>query len=292
MAEPRRARSSARSCTTSSAATPRCGAPRCCGCARPTSARSSTPTACSPAWPLTYDDLAPWYDRAERLYQVHGRVGSDPTDPPRGEFPYPPVQHEAEVEWAVQGLRDQGLHPSYLPLGLIEPGHRRLRAVQHLQLLPVPGAREVRHRRGLRDRGRQGRQRRPVDRRPRRAAGHRPLRRPRHRGRRTPRRRDDPRAGRHGRAQRRRGELGRPAARQRHRPAPRRAGQQQRAGRPQLHGPPRHDDGGDAPAAGEPDRRSRRPSRSTTSTSPTATGRRSATSSRRAGRTRRSCGRS
>src|SRR6476469_650873 len=53
------------------------------------------PDGLSPAWPITYADLAPWYDRAERLYHVHGRadaaLGGDPTDPPRGDFPYPPV---------------------------------------------------------------------------------------------------------------------------------------------------------------------------------------------------------
>ncbi len=33
----------------------------------------------SPAWPISYDDLAPYYTRAERLYSVHGLRGSDPT---------------------------------------------------------------------------------------------------------------------------------------------------------------------------------------------------------------------
>ena len=37
----------------------------------------------SPAWPITYEDLAPYYDRAERLYSVHGEESSDPTEPPR-----------------------------------------------------------------------------------------------------------------------------------------------------------------------------------------------------------------
>jgi choline dehydrogenase-like flavoprotein len=32
------------------------------------------PDGRSPAWPIGYDDLAPWYDRAERLYHVHGRA--------------------------------------------------------------------------------------------------------------------------------------------------------------------------------------------------------------------------
>jgi choline dehydrogenase-like flavoprotein len=76
----------------------------------------------SPAWPIDYDTLEPWYDRAERLYQVHGQHGVDPTDPERGPFPHPPVPHEARMAEIVDGLRAQGLHPSYLPLGLVDPG--------------------------------------------------------------------------------------------------------------------------------------------------------------------------
>ena len=34
----------------------------------------------SPAWPITYEDLEPYYTKAERLYQVHGERGLDPTD--------------------------------------------------------------------------------------------------------------------------------------------------------------------------------------------------------------------
>ena len=74
----------------------------------------------SPAWPIEYDTLAPYYDRAECLYQVHGEQGADPTDPPRGPFPYPPVPHSPEMGAIVEQLRDQGLHPSPLPLGLLE----------------------------------------------------------------------------------------------------------------------------------------------------------------------------
>jgi choline dehydrogenase-like flavoprotein len=76
----------------------------------------------SPGWPIDYDTLAPWYDEAERLYQVHGQHGVDPTDPDRGPFPHPPVPHEARMAQIVEGLRAQGLHPSYLPLGLVDPG--------------------------------------------------------------------------------------------------------------------------------------------------------------------------
>jgi len=76
----------------------------------------------SPAWPIDYDTLAPYYDRAEQLYHVHGQAGGDPTEPPRGPFPYAPIAHSAGMEAVVEGLRRQGLHPSHLPLGLIRPG--------------------------------------------------------------------------------------------------------------------------------------------------------------------------
>jgi choline dehydrogenase-like flavoprotein len=75
----------------------------------------------SPAWPIDYDTLAPYYDRAEGLYHVHGQHGVDPTEPSRGPFPYPPIAHEPVVGDIVERLREQGLHPSPLPLGLIRP---------------------------------------------------------------------------------------------------------------------------------------------------------------------------
>ncbi len=36
----------------------------------------------SPAWPIRYDELEPYYTEAEHLYQVHGERGVDPTEPP------------------------------------------------------------------------------------------------------------------------------------------------------------------------------------------------------------------
>ena len=74
----------------------------------------------SPAWPIDYDTLAPFYDRAERLYEVHGQHGLDPTEGTRGPFPFPPVAHSRVVGEIVEKLKAQGLHPSPLPLGLRE----------------------------------------------------------------------------------------------------------------------------------------------------------------------------
>ena len=74
----------------------------------------------SPAWPIDYDTLEPYYDEAERIYQVHGAAGEDPTEPRRGPYPYPAVPHSAGMAAIVDQLRSYGLTPSSLPLGILD----------------------------------------------------------------------------------------------------------------------------------------------------------------------------
>jgi choline dehydrogenase-like flavoprotein len=77
----------------------------------------NTSTA-SPAWPIDYRTLEPYYERAEQLYAVHGQDGIDPTEPPRNPYPHPPVPHAPLMASIADTLRRRGLHPSPLPLGL------------------------------------------------------------------------------------------------------------------------------------------------------------------------------
>ncbi len=73
----------------------------------------------SPEWPLKYQDFAPYYTQAEKLYQVHGKQGLDPTEPPRqGEYPFPAISHEPRIEEIHQRLAAKGLNPFYLPLAI------------------------------------------------------------------------------------------------------------------------------------------------------------------------------
>ncbi len=73
----------------------------------------------SPAWPFPYEELEPWYAKAEALYQVRGSLGEDPTEPPHSTaFPYPPVPDEAPIARARAELTALGLHPFSLPLGV------------------------------------------------------------------------------------------------------------------------------------------------------------------------------
>src|ERR671919_1818387 len=73
----------------------------------------------SPAWPISYADLEPYYTEAERLYLVHGRAGEDPTEPPRsGPFPYPAVSHAPRIQQLHDDLLRVGHHPFHLPVGI------------------------------------------------------------------------------------------------------------------------------------------------------------------------------
>jgi choline dehydrogenase-like flavoprotein len=73
----------------------------------------------SPAWPIRYEDLEPYYTQAEHLYLVHGRHGEDPTEGPvSAQYAYPPVQHEPRIQQLSDDLEKQGLHPFHLPIGV------------------------------------------------------------------------------------------------------------------------------------------------------------------------------
>lgn len=73
----------------------------------------------APAWPVSYDEFAPYYDEAERLMGTHGTAGEDPIEPPRsGPFPHPAIGHEPEVEAIAEKLRAKGLRPFSLPIAI------------------------------------------------------------------------------------------------------------------------------------------------------------------------------
>jgi choline dehydrogenase-like flavoprotein len=74
----------------------------------------------SPAWPIGYDVLEPYYTQAEQLYQVHGADGEDPSEPPRSApYPFPPVSHEPRIQQLFDDLAKIGLHPFHAPCGVM-----------------------------------------------------------------------------------------------------------------------------------------------------------------------------
>lgn len=78
------------------------------------------PGGVSPAWPIDYADLAPFYTEAEKLWAVRGARGADPTDdaeaPP---YEHAPLQHDPGVAQIKAVFERRGWKPYPLPLGII-----------------------------------------------------------------------------------------------------------------------------------------------------------------------------
>jgi choline dehydrogenase-like flavoprotein len=73
----------------------------------------------SPAWPFPYEELEPWYSRAEQLFQVRGALGQDPTEPHHSEpYPFSPIPDEPAIASVRAKLKASGMHPYSLPLGV------------------------------------------------------------------------------------------------------------------------------------------------------------------------------
>lgn len=70
-------------------------------------------------WPISYEDLAPYYDAAEDILQISGEAGVDPTEPPRAK-PFPQrgpalADVSKRIKSAAQSL---GLKPFRLPMAI------------------------------------------------------------------------------------------------------------------------------------------------------------------------------
>jgi choline dehydrogenase-like flavoprotein len=73
----------------------------------------------APAWPISYDELEPYYTTAEQIYEVHGERGVDPTEPwSSGPYPFAPVSHEPRIQQLHEDFEAQGLKPFHVPLGV------------------------------------------------------------------------------------------------------------------------------------------------------------------------------
>jgi len=73
----------------------------------------------SPAWPITYDELEPYYAQAEAMYDVHGQRGLDPCEPwASGPFPHGPLEPEPHVAELQSDLERAGCRPFPIPLGV------------------------------------------------------------------------------------------------------------------------------------------------------------------------------
>jgi choline dehydrogenase-like flavoprotein len=73
----------------------------------------------SPEWPISYDELEPYFGKAEQIYEVHGERGVDPSEPwASGPYPFPAVSHEPRMQRLHDDLEMLGLKPFHVPLGV------------------------------------------------------------------------------------------------------------------------------------------------------------------------------
>lgn len=73
----------------------------------------------SPEWCLKYADFEPYYTQAEKLYNVHGKRGLDPTEPwTTEEYSFPALSHEPRIQEVSDDLQAKGFRPFYLPMAI------------------------------------------------------------------------------------------------------------------------------------------------------------------------------
>jgi choline dehydrogenase-like flavoprotein len=71
-------------------------------------------------WPITYEELEPFYSKAEWELGVSGHAGVNPFDPPRSKpYPLPPLPYVPQDELFIRGAKKMGLHPYPLPLAIL-----------------------------------------------------------------------------------------------------------------------------------------------------------------------------
>jgi len=81
-------------------------------------------------WPLTYDDLEPYYTKVDWEIGVSGEPG--PFDPPRSRpYPMPPLPVKSSGVLLERGARALGLHPQPTPMAINSMPYNGRAACQH-----------------------------------------------------------------------------------------------------------------------------------------------------------------
>lgn len=77
------------------------------------------PDGISPAWPIKYKDLEPFYTKAEEYLRVRGNSGEDPYEPPRSkEYQHKALEHDGYIENFSNKLKKIGLNPYHASMGV------------------------------------------------------------------------------------------------------------------------------------------------------------------------------
>lgn len=76
-------------------------------------------------WPLSYDDLEPYYDEVEKAIGVQGRAGVNPFEEPRSSpYPMPPGYPKYHSVLLADAARSLGYHPYPTPIAINSVAYR------------------------------------------------------------------------------------------------------------------------------------------------------------------------
>jgi gluconate 2-dehydrogenase alpha chain len=76
-------------------------------------------------WPVTYEELEPYYDAVEHEIGVSGRHGLNPFEGPRTrDYPLPPLRRTGFIELVAEAARARGLHPFVTPAAILSEPFR------------------------------------------------------------------------------------------------------------------------------------------------------------------------
>tara|TARA_R110000737_G_scaffold31063_3_gene49603 strand:+ start:1086 stop:2810 length:1725 start_codon:yes stop_codon:yes gene_type:complete len=71
-------------------------------------------------WPISYDELEPYYAMVEKVVGVSGRATEHPHQEPRStDFPYPPVAEHAISSWIDESAEKLGYHAVPVPRAIL-----------------------------------------------------------------------------------------------------------------------------------------------------------------------------
>ena len=90
---------------------------------RPSDFRKGVEHGLAPDWPISYEELAPFYDDADRLIGVSGLTG-DAGMPPRDPYPLGPLPMRASGRVIGQGFDRLGWHWWPMPAGIISENYK------------------------------------------------------------------------------------------------------------------------------------------------------------------------
>ncbi len=84
-------------------------------------------------WPISYEDLEPYYDKVEKVVGVSGKLEPHPSIEPRSsaDFPYPPTAEHAVSDWIDAACRKLGYHALKVPRAILSRPDRGRRSCEY-----------------------------------------------------------------------------------------------------------------------------------------------------------------